>query len=869
MSDFLAASACRGRRPGALTGKQYISRPHLVLRLLQERNVARFLIAPDGFGKTSLLFEYVHTMQAFAHLFWINAKSPCFLRDLDKGILASCLLEIERQPFMVAFEDLPFLEAERAEKFSDAIDALLEAGHEVLITCTPSADVYAERQKDRIVVGSLDMLLSAEEFARSFGSSPPGDEFHDFEQLSVGDQTFRIPSLIWGKDDGSKLLASVLSETLPADIKLALLVSLVLQQGSWEDYPAFLQGNMEEVLQLFSQQYPFVQINFHEERFSALQLSVRIIAKVFSSSLEVLGKASLYKKKDELILHLAEALLARNEGSRACELVTLLASKSIREQFVLEQAPVLLCEMSLFPLHEVCASLAKVKVSKRNVLKLVQAWNAAFLDDSTSAQKLIASLRFVVPDENAYRVSAALLLWCCGEEEACNKLLGHAELLLQDTMLNGSFGDQAEWRAYVQLLLALRKNTLEALELWSRQSRWRPQTRAGIFAGILILMTAERRGESVTHLASNHQFASLIHYLHSAVEQTHERNMLLSLLAAASLLKLYETSLEDNPLQFSEETQALLQMGKTSLEQQRSLYREALHIDCRKSEVFNETHPDPFRKQPLQERSHLSVRMASQGIPQLSVNLFGGLQVSLGQTRIDLRSFQRNKSKTLLAILVLNRGREVSRDRLVRALWPESPLEVARKNFYSVWSQLRRTLICPDGTCPYLVREQDACRLNIDLVESDVALFETICRTLFFGNVDPCEWKKLFLQINEQFSEELLPGERNNELIIVARNELRMRLVDALVTASHRLIEVGEIQPGLWFAHEALKRDNTREDCYVALMQAQMAAGRRTSALETYFKCRRYLAEELGIDPSAQTVNLYREIIETENAFDF
>lgn len=869
MSDFLAASACRGRRPGALAGKQYISRPHLVLRLLQERSVARFLIAPDGFGKTSLLFEYAHTMQAFAHLFWINAKSPCFLRDLDKGILASCLLETERQPFMAVFEDLPFLEAERAEKFSHAIDVLLEAGHEVLIACVPSADVYTERQKDRIVVGSSDMLLSAEELARSFGGSQLSDEFHNFERLSLDDQTLRIPALMWGKDDGSKLLAGVLSETLPADIKLTLLVSFVLQQGSWEDYSAFVQGGMEEVLRLFGQQYPFVQIDSHEERFAALQLSVRIIAKVFSPSLETLGKASLYKNKDELILHLAEALLVRNEGSRACELVTLLASKSIREQFVLEQAPVLLCGMSLFPLHEVCASLARVKVSRRNVLKLVQAWNAAFLDDSASAQKLIASLRFAVPDENAYRVSAALLLWCCGEEEACNKLLGKAELLLQGNTLEGSFGNQAGWRAYVQLLLALRKSTLEALELWSHQSRWMQQTRAGIFAGILILMTAERHGESVAHLASNSQFERLVQYLRLAVEQTNERNMLLSLLAATSLLKLYETSLEENPLQFSEETQALLQIGKTSLEQQRSLYREAVRTDCRKKEVFNETHPDPFRKQPLPESSHLPVRMVSQGIPQLSVNLFGGLQVSLGKTRIDLRRFQRNKSKTLLAILVLNRGREVSRDKLVRALWPESPLEVARKNFYSVWSQLRRTLTCPDGTCPYLVREQDACRLNIDLVESDIVLFEAICRTLFFGQVDASEWKKLFLQINEQFSEELLPGERNNELIIVARNELRMRLVDALVTASHRLIEVGEIQPGLWFAHEALKRDSTREDCYVALMQAQMAAGRRTSALETYFKCRRYLAEELGIDPSAQTVNLYREIIETENAFEF
>ena len=84
-----------------------------------------------------------------------------------------------------------------------------------------------------------------------------------------------------------------------------------------------------------------------------------------------------------------------------------------------------------------------------------------------------------------------------------------------------------------------------------------------------------------------------------------------------------------------------------------------------------------------------------------------------------------------------------------------------------------------------------------------------------------------------------------------------------------RLVEAGEVRGGLWFAREALKHDRSREDAYTALMEAQIAAGQRTAALETYFACRRYLTNELGIDPSLRTVQLYRDIIEAEEALDW
>ena len=137
---------------------------------------------------------------------------------------------------------------------------------------------------------------------------------------------------------------------------------------------------------------------------------------------------------------------------------------------------------------------------------------------------------------------------------------------------------------------------------------------------------------------------------------------------------------------------------------------------------------------------------------------------------------------------------------------------------------------------------------------------------LLFGEPSAEGWAALYAEIDNAFADDLMPSERDNDLIIRARDEYRTQLVDALVAAANRLVSADSVQEGLWFARAALRRDRTREDAYAALMRAQIAACQRTAALETYFSCRRVLTSELGIDPSLGVVALYRSIIETEES---
>ena len=149
MPDFLAKAACRGRRPQHLAARRIFPRPDLIAKLLRERHVARFVVAPDGYGKTALALEYADTVYRFEHVAWLDGRSPCFLRDLDRGIVAEALLEADREPLLVVIEDVPPLDPARVDALSSDMDRLLERGCEVLVTCSPACDAFA-RHRDRV-----------------------------------------------------------------------------------------------------------------------------------------------------------------------------------------------------------------------------------------------------------------------------------------------------------------------------------------------------------------------------------------------------------------------------------------------------------------------------------------------------------------------------------------------------------------------------------------------------------------------------------------------------------------------------------------------------------------------------------------------
>ena len=249
-------------------------------------------------------------------------------------------------------------------------------------------------------------------------------------------------------------------------------------------------------------------------------------------------------------------------------------------------------------------------------------------------------------------------------------------------------------------------------------------------------------------------------------------------------------------------------------------------------------------------------------VPVLELKLFGRFAVSIGGAEIEPQLFRRQNVRALLVLLAIQEGRDISRDAIIREIWPQATEKVARKAFYAAWSQLKHNLTLADGSCPYLVRHQYGCSLDAHHVQSDIMRLADICRELQFGRPDVGEWAVLYDELDRDFSNELMPSETTLPLVAQARAKYTAKLVDALISAAQGMVAEGSPQWGIWFARMAKGHDRLREDAYVALMRAQIAAEQRTAAIMTFFECQRVLADELGVDPSPETMALYESLLD-------
>ena len=86
------------------------------------------------------------------------------------------------------------------------------------------------------------------------------------------------------------------------------------------------------------------------------------------------------------------------------------------------------------------------------------------------------------------------------------------------------------------------------------------------------------------------------------------------------------------------------------------------------------------------------------------------------------------------------------------------------------------------------------------------------------------------------------------------------RSLDSLAAAC---VATGQTALAVAAATELTNLEPFREGGYRRLMEAHHAAGDRGEALLVYERCRRLLAEELGVDPSAQTQAAYLALLGT------
>jgi DNA-binding SARP family transcriptional activator len=85
--------------------------------------------------------------------------------------------------------------------------------------------------------------------------------------------------------------------------------------------------------------------------------------------------------------------------------------------------------------------------------------------------------------------------------------------------------------------------------------------------------------------------------------------------------------------------------------------------------------------------------------------------------------------------------------------------------------------------------------------------------------------------------------------------------VRALMNVGHKLEHAGDFASAADVYRRALEVDNLAESLYRGLMRALAATGDRAEAMNAFRRCRELLSIVLSVKPSAETEQLFRDIV--------
>lgn len=258
------------------------------------------------------------------------------------------------------------------------------------------------------------------------------------------------------------------------------------------------------------------------------------------------------------------------------------------------------------------------------------------------------------------------------------------------------------------------------------------------------------------------------------------------------------------------------------------------------------------------------------GKPICRVRLFGGLDVTVAERTVAEKDWKKRKARLLFAMLVVRQGRDLAREQLFDHLWPDLSETKARNNYYVIWSAMKGALMgerSRSTACPYVENTGGRCRIVTDAVRSDIDEFEEALQEARAAEAvsDASAALAAYARVSMVYRGDLLPGDVYDDWFSDLRERYRFEFVDAMVHASELLLSQDDPCEALAYARRALRVDTLREDLYQMALRCQIAAGQRSGAIDTFIQCRTRLSEELGLDPSGETMELYQEVLVMED----
>jgi predicted ATPase/DNA-binding SARP family transcriptional activator len=232
----------------------------------------------------------------------------------------------------------------------------------------------------------------------------------------------------------------------------------------------------------------------------------------------------------------------------------------------------------------------------------------------------------------------------------------------------------------------------------------------------------------------------------------------------------------------------------------------------------------------------------------LEIRLLGQFNLRRDDVPIEMSS---RPARTLLAYLVLTRGTHHPRERLAGLLWPNSSESNARKNLRQALWHLRKSI-------GYTYLQVDSRSIAFNSASDfwlDIGLLEDLADSDLEAEVSVYEG-------------ELLPG-FYEDWILLDRDRLNAAFERKMQRLLKQLSQEQQWTEVIRWAERWIALGHVPEAAYRALMRAHTVAGELSKVEMVYQRCADALLQEVGVDPSEETTDLYKRVLAGEKISQF
>ncbi len=238
----------------------------------------------------------------------------------------------------------------------------------------------------------------------------------------------------------------------------------------------------------------------------------------------------------------------------------------------------------------------------------------------------------------------------------------------------------------------------------------------------------------------------------------------------------------------------------------------------------------------------------------LQIRLLGRFDVRVGDEPVEIPS---RPAQSLLAYVALTPDVAHRRERLSGLLWPEADEGNARSNLRHALWRIRQALAAAGGGSPRFL-DSDNISLTYHPAPDVWVDAQAVCRP-----TAPHDTLDGLLADVAAYGGELLPG-FYDEWVVLERERLRGCFERKMQTVLARLLAERRWADVLEWGERWIALGQAPETAFRSMMEASAGLGDRAGVAAVFKRCSEALRRDLGVEPSAQTVDLYRSLSSSE-----